>query len=187
MMDYLITLITPFPRSHQSTNIIKGLFLCRNIIYPEWKRLWVSSLSSILVPKFGLTFLKNWNLFCHICLENNVKTSCCLIKIRVDFRFICLSLFRKIVLMSLFSLMFSPLQLLTPPTVDSMLFSHCFYCCLFAYFIWHWFVAFCYFSFNTCETSSIKNWFVLATEMSESLTHMVFANPSWFNMFEHDH
>jgi len=117
-MDYLITLITPFPRSHQATNIIKGLFLCRNIFYPEWKRLWVSSLSSILVPKFGLTFLKNWNLFCHICLENNVKTSCCLTKIRVEFRFICLSLFRKIVLMSLFSLMFSPLQLLTPPTVD---------------------------------------------------------------------
>jgi len=33
-----------------------------DITYPEWKRLWVSFLWSILVPKFSLIFLKIWNL-----------------------------------------------------------------------------------------------------------------------------
>jgi len=31
--------------------------------------------------------------------------------------------------------------------------------------------------FYTCEMSSIKNWFVLATRLTENLTQMVFCQP----------
>jgi len=31
-------------RLHQSTTIKQDLLLCKNIIYPEWKHLWVSFL-----------------------------------------------------------------------------------------------------------------------------------------------
>jgi len=44
MVDYLITLITTMLRLHQSTNIKQDLLLCKNIIYPEWKHIWVSFL-----------------------------------------------------------------------------------------------------------------------------------------------
>ena len=96
-------LITTIWRSHKPTNIKQSLLLCKNIIYPEWKRLWASSLWSILVPNFGLIFLKIWNFFRRIHLKNNMKKSCYLAKNPVDFRFISLSLFCKIVLMLLFS------------------------------------------------------------------------------------
>jgi len=42
IVNYLITLIATFLILHQSTNIKHGLFLCKHIIYPEWKRLWAS-------------------------------------------------------------------------------------------------------------------------------------------------
>jgi len=44
MVDYLITLITTLLRLHQSTNIKQDLLDCKNIIYLEWKHLWVSFL-----------------------------------------------------------------------------------------------------------------------------------------------
>jgi len=53
---------------------------------------------SLYVPNtFELIFLKICNLSHLIHLENNTKTSCYLVNIPVDFRFICLSLFRYIV------------------------------------------------------------------------------------------
>ena len=47
---------------------------------------------NILIPKFGLIFLKIWNLFRLIYLENNIKTSCFLARIPFDLRFMCLPL-----------------------------------------------------------------------------------------------
>ena len=87
----IITLTTTFLRLHQSTNIKQDLPLCKNIIYPEWKQLWVSFLWSILVRKFGLTFWKDWNRLRLIHLAKNIKKSCYLARLPVDLRFICLS------------------------------------------------------------------------------------------------
>ena len=98
-------LITTIWRSHKSTNIKQGLLFCKYIIYPEWKRLWASSLWSILVPNFGLIFLKIWNFFHRIHFKSNTKKSCYLAKNPVDFRFISLSLFCIIVSMLLSSVM----------------------------------------------------------------------------------
>jgi len=90
MVDYLITLTTTLLRLHQSTSIKQDLLLCKNIIYPEWKQLWVSLLWSVLVRKFGLTFRKNWNRLRLIHLAKNKKKSCYLARLPVDLRFICL-------------------------------------------------------------------------------------------------
>ena len=70
-----------------------------------------------------------------------------------------------------------PLQLLNPPLVHRHAFP-CICCCCFVYlFYLTWFDEFCYFSYNTCEKSSMKNWFMLATGMAEQLTHMAFGQP----------
>ena len=54
-------------------------FLCEQTQTVQ-KRLWVSLLQSILVPKFGLIFVTIWNLYRLIHLENNAKTSDNLVK-----------------------------------------------------------------------------------------------------------
>jgi len=171
MVNYLLTLITTFLILHQST------LLCKNTIYPECKRLWVSFLWSILVPKCGMIFLKNWNLSRPIHLENQIKAPCYLAKITVDFRFIYLSLLCNIVLMPLFSLIYytSSLLLLTPPPytmacVSPPVFCYCFVC------LFHSMLIRCVLSlsFTTSETSSFENWFVLATGPAEQLIQTAF-------------
>jgi len=66
-----------------------------------------------------------------------------------------------------------------PPLYISMLFPVCFRCCCFDCLSYLTLIrCICYFPFIRCETSSIKNWFVLATGLAaEQLTHIrSFAN-----------
>ena len=125
---------------------------------------------------FDLIFLKNLNLFRSIHLQNNTKTPCYLAKIPVDFRLKCLSLFSDIVLMPLSSLV-SFTSTVVHPCSKACFFPYVFVVILFTYFISRWFDAFCYFSFATCETSSIPNWFVLAKGLVENLIHAIFRQP----------
>ena len=76
--------------------IKQGLHLCKNIIYPEWKHLWVRPLWSMLVLKFALIFLRIWSMSHLIHLENNTKKLCYLAKCPIVFHFICLSFFCNI-------------------------------------------------------------------------------------------
>jgi len=134
MVDYLNTSITTFLTLHQSTNIKQGLLFSKNIVYPHWKRLWVSFLWSILIPKCGLTFLKIWNRSCVLPLENNIKTSCYLENIPVDFSFIYLSLFCDIVFNAPFSLIsFSSAVTRRTPVYIGMLLPSIVCCCCFVY------------------------------------------------------
>jgi len=41
-------------------------FSCKHIIYPKWKCILVTFLQRTLVPRFGLIFLKIWNLSCFV-------------------------------------------------------------------------------------------------------------------------
>jgi len=126
--------------------------------------------------KTGLIFLKIWNRFCFIHLENNIKMACYLARIPVDFHFIYLSL-SEILCWWPFSLLSftSTVGLLAPPPVQRHAFPHCFCCyCFFAHFTLHWFDAFCYF-FTTCEMSSIKNFtitFVMKHLLNYHETHL---------------
>ena len=141
------------------------------------KRLWVSFLWSILVPKSGLTFLNIWNLHRHFHLENNIKTSCYLTRIPVDLRFIYLS--HSVILCWCHCFpSYLPLQLLTPPLYIGMLFPHVFlffFCLFHLTLIWCFYYFFNYF-FTTCKTSSIKIWFLLATGLTDK-TQVVFRRP----------
>jgi len=137
----------------------------------------------MLVPKFGLIFRKIWNVFRLIHLENNIKKSCCLARIPVDLRFICLS-------HCVDAILFPPriyLYSCSPqPLYIGMLFPHCFVVVFFACLTWCWLHPFFVIFFSTCKMPSIKNWFVLATVLTENLTIWSLANPLWFNMLEHD-
>ena len=131
MVGCLIILTTTLPKLHQSTNIKQVLLLCKNIIYPNWKRPWVSFLCSILVPKFGLIFLKIWNLFR---LGKQYKNALLSRQKSCWFSFYMLVTFCNIVLMPLFSLLLLPLQLLTPRPVHRHAFLPLFLCCCFCLF-----------------------------------------------------
>ena len=120
------------------------LALCAKILLTHNGNVSLSAYS-MSVQKFGLIFLKIWNLprFNH--LENNRKTSLYLFNITGDFRFICLSLFYNVVFSApypLFPSVFLPLRLLTKPLVNKWAFPLRFVLLFFAYFIWIWFVAF---------------------------------------------
>jgi len=83
-----------------------------------------------LVPKFGLIFLKIWNLSRRIHLESNTKTSCYLAKLPADFRFMCLSLFCIIVFSALlFLCIFDVYSCSSHPLYIGMLSPLCFCCC----------------------------------------------------------
>ena len=154
------------PRLHQSTNIKQDLLLCKNNIYPEWKHLWVSFLLSILVRKFGLTFRKNWNHLRVIHLAKNIKCPTIVsdfllifvlyaCHILFDFRFICLShsvdlrfIFLSHSVILRWCHYFPPIYPYScspHPLYIGMLFSTVFCCCVYAYFTWRSFDAFCYF------------------------------------------
>ena len=116
MVNYPKPLITSLLRMHLSTNIKTGMLLCKNIIYQEWKHLWVGFLSSILAKKFGLIFLKIWKLSRHIHLENNMKTPCHRAKIPLNFRsYTCHFSIKILFWCSSFPLRVLPLQLLSHP------------------------------------------------------------------------
>ena len=168
MVYYRITLL----RLHQSKNIKQDLLLCKNIIYPEWKQLWVSFLWSILVRKLGLTFRKNWNRLHLIDLAKNIKKSCYLARLPVDLRFICLS--HSVILrwchyfppIYLYSYSPHPLCIgMLFPTVFVVVFPHILPDVDLTLFI------------TSCKTSSIKIWFVLAAGLAENLTQVVFRQP----------
>jgi len=100
------------------------------------------------------------------------KTPCYPAEIPVDFRFKCLSLFRNIALVPVFSLKSFTFTVARPkPPVHRHVFPLC--------FLW---LLFCLLflsdadsmDFVTCETSSIKNLFMLSTGLAEQLTYMVF-------------
>jgi len=59
----------------------------QNYHFPRMKMSLCQLSFKILVPEFGLIFLKIWNLSRLINLQNNIKTSCNLVKILLDFRF----------------------------------------------------------------------------------------------------
>jgi len=156
MVDYLITLITTLLRLHQSTNSKQDLLLCKNIIYPEWKHLWVSFLSSILVRKFGLTFRKNWNHLRLIFLAKNIKSPAILPSTSCWSSFYMLVTFCLIfVLYSCHilkycadAIIFPPIYLYScspHPLYIGMLYPTVFCCCFYAFFTWRWFDAFSYF------------------------------------------
>ena len=66
-----------------------------------------------MVPKFGLIFLKIWKFFRLFPLENNIKTSCYLARIPVDFTFTILSRSVTLSWCPYFPSYHLPLQLLT--------------------------------------------------------------------------
>jgi len=157
---------------HQSKNITQDLLLCKKYHLLRVK----TSLGQL--PKFGLIFLKIWNLSRLIHLENNVKTSCYLANFPVGFRFICLPLFSNMVFSAPFSHIFYLYSCSSQPMYTRMLFSLCLCVVVwFTNFIWRIFDAFCYFFFCYMWNVFKWNWFVLATGMAENLTHMVFCQP----------
>jgi len=93
---------------------------------PKMKRLWVSFLWSILVPKFGLTFLKIKNLLPYS-FGKQSKNALLSYQNTCWFSFICLSLVYNIALKFLFSLISSTSTVAHPTGLYiGMLFSHCF-------------------------------------------------------------
>jgi len=138
--DNYFTEIASFYKYQTRHAALQKYYLC-----PEWKRPWVSFLQNIFVPKFGLIFLKIWNLFRSIHLENNIKMSCYLARIPVDLCFASLSFFVILCCCSNFPPIVylyscSPhlcTQARFSPTVFVLLFS-------FAYFTWRPINSFCY-------------------------------------------
>ena len=65
------------------------------------------------------------------------------------------------------------------PLCTGMFSPYVFCCCLFSYFDLILFYCF----FNTCETSSIKIWCLLATRLAEILTQVVFHQPLFLYIF----
>ena len=121
-------------------------------------------------------------------LGKNILTFWYLTKIPVDFRFMCVSLVCNIVLMSHFPLpriSFTFCSFSPHPPARSHVFLHCF-CRCFVYFIWHWFDAFYFFSFITCETCLIKNWFVLTQGWLRAWPIWSFSTLCDSNMLEHN-
>jgi len=122
-------------------------------------------------PKIWSNILENLKYFLSYLFGKHLA------RIPVDFGFACMSL--------LVILCWCPnippiicLDSSSPhPLYIGMLLTHCFcVVVVFVYFTWCQFDAFCYF-FTTCETPSMKNWFMLATGLAENLTQVVFHQP----------
>jgi len=89
-----------------------------------------------------------------------------------------LATFCSIVLMPIFSILSLPLQLLTPPPVHRHDFPSLFFVVVFyGYFTWRWFDAFFLTFLQLVKRFQLKNWFVLAIGLTESLTQVVFRQP----------
>jgi len=128
MVNYLLALITTFLKLHQSTNIEQGLFLCKNIIYPERKCLWVSFFKKYIDPKMWSALPESFKSLSLYSSEKQYKTSCYLAKLPAGFRFIRLSLFCNIVLIPLFSLVSFTCAVAHPtPLYIGIRFSQCFF------------------------------------------------------------
>jgi len=149
--------ITTFLILHQSTIIKKGLHFWKNKIH-------VSGSAFYVGPKICSDISENLTSLSLIHLENNTKTSCYTANILVDFRLPMLLFCSTLFSAHLFPC-FLPLQFLTPLHIR-MLIPLCFCGCCFVYLSYltlsmH-FVTLLLF---TCETSSIKNYFVQATSV----------------------
>jgi len=152
------------------------------ILYVECKRHCISFLWIILVPKSGLTY--SWKFE----ISSRLIHLAYLAKIPDDFRVICLWLFCDTLLMSLFSLLCFTSTVAHPTSLYiGMLFSLCFFVIdLFAYYL-RLIGCILLLSFTTFEKSSFTNWFVLATGLSEQLTHTVFHWPFLFRTYVLEH
>jgi len=120
-MNYLITLIVTLLRLHQSTNIKQDLLLCKNIIYPEWKRLWVSfsNYAGLKIWYDNFENLKYFSAYSFGKQYKNVLLSC---QISCWSSFYMLVTFCNVLLMPLFYLYSCSVQ----PLYIGMLFPHCF-------------------------------------------------------------
>jgi len=93
---------------------------------------------SILVLKFGLIFLIIWNLSQLIHLKNNIKTSCYLAKIPVDFCLLCLSLFVTLFWCPLFPFIFYLYSFSPHPLLHMYAFLPMFLVVVLLTYIWRW-------------------------------------------------
>jgi len=159
-----------------------GCFCCSG--FSHWKPYNVRPDLTAFLYYFSLRYvdLKMWsdiseNLksLSHHSFGKQKLTSSYLDKIPVDFRFICLPRFCKIVLMLLFFLIFYTFTVRNP--LRRHAFHTLFVVVLFTYFIWPWFDALSCVYFTRCETSLNTKLYVLATEVAGNVIYMVFRQP----------
>jgi len=174
MVNYLNTSITTFlifisPKIH-----IKQGLLFEKISFSQNENTSGSAFFKVYRSQNMVWYSRKFDISLALCIWKTIQKCPAILP---KFLLICVSYACQfcviLFLVPIFFLNFFP-STFTHPTLYIGMFSPLlFVVFLFTFFTWRSFDGFRYSSFITCETSSIKNWFVLATRLAEHLTHMI--------------